>query len=290
MTRENPLFGPSGNSPLFYEEGHNSSEQMPGWLLEKGLTAYEYSLTHGVRIKKNTAERIGEAARATGLFVSVHAPYYINLAAEDEKGIEKSVTHLAKAVEAAEWLGARRVVFHPGSGSGVDRGEALSRIHKGLAIIKEQCGPWIQRGISICPETMGKKNQMGTVDEILALCAGAEWLIPTFDFGHVHAAGGGALNSVADFEAVFDKTENALGYERTSMIHSHFSRIEFGQSGEKRHMNFVDTEYGPDFAHLAEVIVKRKYAPVLICESRGNQVQDAMEMKAIYERLKGEGQ
>ena len=290
MTPDGPLFGPSGNSPLFYEEGHNSSEQMPGWLREKGLTAYEYSLTHGVRIKKPTAERIGEAAREAGIFVSVHAPYYVNLATDDRDVLEKSVRHLTRATEAAAWLGAHRVVFHPGSASGVDRDEALERIHKGLDIVKERCAQWLDDGIKICPETMGKKNQMGTVDEILALCAGEEWLVPTFDFGHIHAAGGGALNSVADFEAVFDKIEDALGAERASRIHCHFSRIEYGQSGERRHMNFADTDYGPDFIHLAEVIVKRKYAPVLICESRGNQVQDAMEMKETYERLKGDKQ
>jgi deoxyribonuclease-4 len=288
MIPDSPLFGPSGNSPLFYEEGHNSSEQMPPWLAEKGLTAYEYSLTHGVRIKRNTAERIGAAAKETGLFVSVHAPYYINLATADEDGLEKSVRHLERAAEAAGWLGARRVVFHPGSASGVDRAEAFDRIQRGLTIVEERCAPWIEDGIKICPETMGKKNQMGNVDEILALCAGQDWMIPTFDFGHIHAAGGGSLNSVADFEAVFDKIEAALGRERASQIQCHFSRIEYGQSGERRHMNFEDTDYGPDFIHLAQVIVKRNYAPVLICESRGNQVQDAMEMKATYEKLKGD--
>lgn len=288
MTVDGPLFGPSGNSPLFYEEGHHSSEQMPGWLKEKGLTAYEYSLTHGVRIKPDTAKRIGEAARAVGLFVSVHAPYYINLAAEDADVLEKSVRHLTRATEAASWMGARRVVFHPGSASGSDRSEALARIRRGLAMVRERCAQWIDSGIAICPETMGKRSQMGTVAEVLALCAEEEWLVPTFDFGHIHAAGGGALNSTEDFEAVFDTIEAALGYERAARIHCHFSRIEYGQSGERRHMNFEDTEYGPDFTHLAEVIVKRKYAPVLICESRGNQIQDAMEMKTTYEKLRGE--
>lgn len=220
--------------------------------------------------------------------MSVHAPYYINLATDDDESIKKSVRHLTRAAEAAEWLGARRVVFHPGSAKGTDRDTAMEYIRNGLGIVKKHCEKWLDRGIRICPETMGKKNQMGNVDEILALCAGAEWLIPTFDFGHIHAAGGGSLNSAADFEAVFDKIEDALGRDRASRIHCHFSRIEYGQSGERRHMNFEDTEYGPDFSHLAEVIVKRKYAPVLICESRGNQIQDAMEMKATYERLKGE--
>lgn len=288
MATDGPLFGPSGNSPLFYEEGHNSSEQMPGWLKEKGLTAYEYSLTHGVRIRKPTAERIGDAARDAGIFVSVHAPYYINLATDDREAMEKSVRHLERAAEAAGWLGARRVVFHPGSAKGTDRDTALEYIQDGLNIVKKRCEKWLDAGIRICPETMGKKNQMGTVDEILKLCAGHDWLIPTFDFGHIHAAGGGALNSAADFEAVFDKIEDALGTERAAHIHCHFSRIEYGQSGERRHMNFVDSDYGPDFTHLAEVIVKRDYSPVLICESRGNQIQDAMEMKATYLRMRGE--
>jgi len=288
MATDGPLFGPSGNSQLFYQEGHNSSEQMPGWLNDKGLTAYEYSLTHGVRIKKTTAERIGEAAKDAGIFVSVHAPYYINLATDDSEAMEKSVRHLERATEAAGWLGARRVVFHPGSASKIDRNKALEYIQNGLSIVKKRCQKWLDAGIKICPETMGKKNQMGTVEEILALCADHEWLVPTFDFGHIHALRGGALNSVADFEAIFDQIEEALGTERASHIHCHFSRIEYGKSGERRHVNFEDTDFGPDFTHLAEVIVTRGYAPVLICESRGMQVQDAVEMKETYERLKGE--
>jgi deoxyribonuclease-4 len=76
-------FGPAGNSDSFYEQGYKSSVDMPKWLHEKGLSAYEYACTHGVNISEKTARAIGEEAGMYDIALSIHAPYYINLAAED---------------------------------------------------------------------------------------------------------------------------------------------------------------------------------------------------------------
>jgi len=86
-------FGPSGNSSKFYEDGYKHSYQMPEWLRNMGLNAYEYQCNKGTNIKKETAEKIGEEARKAGIRLSIHAPYYINLSSsEEEKGKTQSST------------------------------------------------------------------------------------------------------------------------------------------------------------------------------------------------------
>ena len=103
----------------------------------------------------------------------------------------------------------------------------------------------------------------------------------------MHARGQGRLNSPADFEEVLNIIKNSLGEERFKNLHCHFSRVEFTKGGEKKHWTMKDTEYGPEFSHFAEIIIKKNMQPVIICESRGMMAEDALEMKNIYQNLKG---
>lgn len=111
---ERVRFGPSGNSELFYDQGYKTSAEMPKWLYNMGLNAYEYSLTRGINIKEETARLIGKQAKIYDIAVSVHAPYYINLASQEKDKQEKSLKYILDSLEVAAWLGAKRVVFHPG--------------------------------------------------------------------------------------------------------------------------------------------------------------------------------
>ena len=136
--------------------------------------------------------------------------------------------------------------------------------------------------IHICPETMGKVNQLGTLEEVLALCSIDERLIPCIDFGHLNARDLGVLNSFEAFEDIFIKIKNQLGTERLKSFHSHFSKIEYTTGGEKRHLTFSDNVYGPDFEPVMELCVKYDCSPVFICESAGTQAEDAKQMKDYY--------
>ena len=139
--------------------------------------------------------------------------------------------------------------------------------------------------VTMCPETMGKMNQMGTLEEVLELCAMDERLVPTIDFGHLNSRMQGALKTAEDFEKIILATEKKLGEYRAKNFHAHFSRIEYTSGGEKKHVTFAETEWGPDFEPLAEVLVKYGCTPEIICESAGTQAEDALEMKKIYERV-----
>lgn len=140
--------------------------------------------------------------------------------------------------------------------------------------------------ITLCPEVLGKINNLGSVDEVITMCMLDERMIPCVDFGHVYARTLGAVKDVDDFNAIFEKIENALGAERARKLHIHFSRIEFTDAGEKKHHTMQDTEYGPEFENLAYVLIKRKTEPVIICESRDRMAEDAVILKQIYENVK----
>ncbi|MCR4434251.1 MAG: TIM barrel protein [Clostridiales bacterium] len=280
-------FGPAGNSDSFYEQGYNSSVQMPGWLKSMGLSAYEYQCGKGVKIKEPTARQMGEQAAVHDIFLSIHAPYYINLASEEREKREKSKGYIIQTLAAAAWMGAKRITVHPGSYGKVDKRWALDTAVQVLGEVLAEADAAGYSDIAICPETLGKINQLGSLEEVLELCKIDERLIPTIDFGHLHVRGLGCLNSAADFEAVFDKIEKVLGSYRLKHLHCHFSRIEFTSAGEKKHWTLDDVQFGPNFEPLAEVLYKRAMEPVIICESRDCMAEDALELKHIYEKEAG---
>lgn len=275
-------FGPSGNSDSFYEQGYKASSQMPSWLAAMGLEAYEYSCSKGVKVGEATAREIGLQAAENNIFLSIHAPYYINMSSEEAEKRENSKRYILETLQVARWMGARRIVVHTGSCSKITRAAALNQALVVLAETVELSDAAGFGDIHICPEVLGKQNQLGTVEEILEMCKVDERIIPTIDFGHVHARGLGSLNSEEDFAAVVDMIENYIGKERARRIHCHFSRIEFSKGGEKRHWNFSNKQYGPEFEHLAPILVKRRMEPVIICESRGMMAEDAVALKKIY--------
>lgn len=278
-------FGPSGNSDSFYEQGFKSSVQMPGWLKDKGLDAYEYQCSKGVKITEKTAGELGKAARENDIFLSIHAPYYINMASEEIEKQKKSIDYILESMKAARWMGAKRIVVHTGSCSKIDRGVALIRATRVLEDALHEADNMGYTDITICPEVLGKINQLGTLEEILEMCKIDERLIPTVDFGHLHARGMGALNKIEDFNKVILEIENSIGIDRLRVLHCHFSRIEFTTGGEKKHWTYDDTQFGPDFDPLAEIIYKKKLEPVIISESRGTMAEDAIKLRNIYNQF-----
>ncbi|WP_245574384.1 TIM barrel protein [Desulfovirgula thermocuniculi] len=259
---------------------------MPGWLKELGLTAYEYQCVRGVNIGEQAAVRLGEVARRYDIALSIHAPYYITLGTDDPALKEKTKMHLLKSMQAARWMGARVVVFHPGTGVGRDRKEVLSRAKKLLKEVLAEAGEMGLGDVRLAPETAGKPAQLGTLEEILELCALDAQVVPAVDFAHLHAAGGGCLKEVDDFARVLDRVEECLGRRAVEELHVHFSPIEYTAKGEKRHRTLEEGLYGPDFSLLAGLLVERDLSPTVICESYDRQVEDALAYRDLYLKIK----
>lgn len=276
-------FGPSGNSDLFYAQGYKQSVQAPEWLKSLGLGAFEISFGRGVRMGAQTAQAIGAQARQNDILLSVHAPYYINFANIDADKRRQSTDYILQSARVALQLGADRIVFHPGAcKENADRSAAMHLVKQSvLDTLAAMRGEGLDQ-IAICPETMGKMGQLGTVEEVLSLCQLDEALIPCLDFGHINARSLGGLKQPSDFEAVLDKLEAALGKARAHRMHVHFSRIEFTQMGEKRHWTLDDTQYGPEFEPLGALLAKRGYQCRVICESKGTMAEDAVRLQLMY--------
>lgn len=275
-------FGPAGNPDAFYEAGYKASVEMPEWLSRQGLKLYEYQCSRGANISESTARSIGEKAAEYGVFLSIHAPYYISLATEDEATAANTRKHFLKSLTVAKWMGAKRVVFHMGGSGKMERRTALEKA-KALfgSILTEVESLGLHEGVYLTPETMGKQNQLGTLDEVLELCQMAHWVRPAIDFGHLHAVSGGQYTTKEEYAAAFDSVVNILGEPAAAQVHIHFSRIEFTKAGERRHWTFEDP-YGPPFEPLLQVVAERGYSPWIVCESAGTQAKDACSMQEFY--------
>jgi deoxyribonuclease-4 len=275
-------FGPAGNGQAFYDAGGKSSVEAPAFLKSKGLNAYEYPCGRGIRLGEETAAAIGAEAAKNGVQMSLHSPYFINLSGIDAERVEKNIQYVLDSCRIARALGAQRIVVHCGGLGKQSRDKAFAHHLQNIPLIldrMEQVGYTEQR---LCIETMGKVKVIGTLEEVCQIVALDDRLLPCIDFGHLNAATQGGCNSREDFEALFDCMENMIGVERTRIAHCHFSKIEYGKSGEIRHLTFADQIYGPEFPPLAQVIRERDYTPTIICESAGTQVEDAMEMQETW--------
>ena len=272
-------FGPAGNAADF---PYKTSERAPAWIAAQGLDCYEYQCGKGVHVGEETCRRLGENARAAGIALSLHAPYFINLANPDREALQKTIGYITAACLAAGWMGAERVVIHSGALMKRTRRQALDTALASLREVVAACDDQGFGHIALCPETMGKINQLGDLNEVITLCNVDERIWPTVDFGHLHCRGLGSIKSKQDYADILDRLENGIGTERAKTMHVHFSRIEYTKGGEKMHHTFADTQYGPEFMPLAELVAERDYSPVFICESKGTMAEDAKAMKDMY--------
>lgn len=274
--------GPSGNSESFYASGRKHTYQEAEYLAELGLNAFEYSFGRGVSISDETAGKINAEFKKRDIAISVHAPYYTNFANPDPEMINKSIGYILQSVEACGKMGGERVVFHPAACGKATRDEAVSATKRNLELLAKACAEKNVTGYKLCAETMGKLNQIGTVEEVVDFCLIDDIFYPCFDFGHINSYMRGGLKTKDDYRRILDHTIDKLGFEKASVMHVHFSKIQYGDKGEIRHLTFADDKYGPDYAPLAELFDEYKMSPYVICESNGTMSDDALAMKNMH--------
>lgn len=280
------LFGPGGNSNSFHEQGNKSTLQAPGWVKRFGLDAYEYEAGRGVNASENAFIAIGEKAREHGVKLSIHAPYFISLSSVEEEKRLGSSKYIIDSAKAIALMGGDTIVIHAGSCAKIDRAVALEYAKDALLYAIDRLKELGLYGLKLGIETMGKVNQLGTLDEVLELCTVDKTVVPVVDFGHMHAREqGGVFVTSDDYKRVFEEISKRKGGEFADSLHCHFSKIEHTKGGEKRHLTFDDDVYGPDYLPLLAAIHDLGVSPTIICESDGTQAEDALKMKTEYLRL-----
>ncbi|MEM2025565.1 MAG: TIM barrel protein, partial [Desulfurococcaceae archaeon] len=206
------------------------------FLKEMGLNAMEYEAVRGVNIGEEKAKALGMEANLKGIKLSLHAPYFINLAGR--KGVvEASIRRLNESVKASAWMGAYIVVFHPGYyKEASSRGDALKKVIENIKPVIEYRDQLGVRAVWLGPETTGKTSQVGDLREVIEISRNLGGVRPVVDFAHLYARSGGKfIKSKDDVLSVLSLIEKELGSWALKPLHTHFSKIEYGKGGEREH-------------------------------------------------------
>jgi len=270
-------FGHAGR-PIGYR---GKTDHICDYIKEIGLDACEYQATYGVKISKQSALKLKDSAAKNNVLMSIHAPYYINLCSSRDETVKKSIMRLVQSARAAQWLNAYRIVFHTGFYTKYSHEKAMEKCKNAIGELLEKCESNKIKDYVFAPETTGKKSQFGAIAEIIDICQSFDNFEPTVDFAHMYARSGGSIKSKEDYKAVFDKIETELGL---STLHSHFTKIEYNDTGERKHHILRDENYGPPLTPLLELILENGYNITIICETPLLDI-DAVKIKKEFEAI-----
>ena len=276
-------FGPAGNDVLFYKQGYKATLQAPKWLREMGLDALEICFGRGSRMSVETAQKIGQEGRKHNIALSVHAPYFINMA--NPEAIDKNYRFISQSLGLLHVMGGNRVVIHVGSQGDLSREEAMKNTRTSLVQIIKRLDKDGLGDFLLCLETMGKYRQIGNVEEICDLCSVDPRVIPTLDFGHINCLLQGELSRNPEkIPELMDQITKKIGKEKIQNVHIHWSAIEFSEKGERRHTTLDDPQWHIPFKPLARYIKDKGLTPTIICESEDIMAQDALKLRKIWDK------
>jgi len=253
--------GPAGSSGLGNVEGIKLVKQL-------ALDAMEVEFTYGVRMSVPVAKQVGEEAEKLKINLSIHAPYYINLASDDKTKQKASEKRILDSCERGHYFGTKQnltpIVFHAGFYQGKDKEKVYQIIKKSIQNIQEiiKQKNW---NVILCPETTGKSSQFGDIDELIRISKETRCGI-CVDFAHLKARNNGKI----DYKELMEKLK------QFRHIHCHFSGIEYTQKGERRHLI---TEK-KDIKELFDWIKKYKLDVTIINESP-DPVKDSLKAKEL---------
>jgi len=235
-----------------------------------GLNAMEVEFVQGVKMGNDLAKKAGEVAKKNGILLSVHAPYFINLC--NPAKVKESEKRIMDSCERAHYMGAKFVAFHPGFYGNLAKEKAYELVKNACQEMSEKirANGW---DVFLGLETTGKHTQFGTLEENIKISKEVKNCGVVIDFAHIYARQGGKI----DYKKVLDSIEVL----KPSLVHCHFSNIEFTMKGEKRHLVL---DHKPDFEPLAKEMLKRKFDITIISESPILE-QDSLKMKKIFEKL-----
>ncbi len=242
-----------------------------------GLNALEVQFVRQARMGEDKARELGERARELGILLSAHAPYYINLNSKKPDVVESSVERIVKTVRIAHWLGARVVVVHAAMYHDDPPEKVTEAVIKHVdrclsAMSDERLSPLI--GL----EVMGKKAAWGRIPEIGEVVSALDRVVPVVDFAHIHAVGEGALRSIEDVRKALRQVRE---YHR-GRLHCHYSSVEYGERGERKHLPLNEEE--PSFKLIAKALLEWEGDVTLISETPSS-LTDAVAMKRILGQI-----
>jgi len=271
------LFG-TGGTPRSTVGGHTVGG-IAG-VAELGLGCMELEFVQSVSMGEAMAARVADAAARHGITLTVHAPYYINLNSPEPDKVAASQHRLLRAAQVGRLCGAISVAFHAAFHMGgppqVTYRNVRDRLAEVLEVLEKEGNTlWLR------PEVMGRTTQFGDIEELLRLSLELPRVAPCIDFAHWHARTG-RHNTYEEFTEALDTVERALGREALDNMHIHVAGIEYGQKGERRHINLLESDF--QYRQLMQALCDRRVRGTVICESP-NLEEDALLMQQAYREV-----
>ena len=245
-----------------------------------GLGCMELEFVQGVRMGEAGARLVAETAAKERIKLSAHAPYYINFNAHEPEKLTASQERLLQTARIASLCGAQSVVFHAAFYLGDPPATAYETVKKYLKEVMDKLKLENNR-LTIRPELMGKPSQFGTLEEILRLATELEGVAPCIDFAHWHARTG-AFNSYPEFTAILSQVKDYLGRAALDDMHIHFSGIQYGAKGERKHLDLAEADL--NYTELLKALRDYEVKGLVICESP-NLEEDALLLQETYLEL-----
>ncbi|MEA5077337.1 MAG: TIM barrel protein [Anaerolineaceae bacterium] len=248
-------------------------------LASLGLFAFELGWVQSVRVSEETCALINNEAQEKKVHLSVHAPYFINLNANEEEW-PKSRQRLMDAAHYGNLAGATDIIFHPGSYFEQPAADvlkiAIPRLADCVSELRQKSNPVILR-----PETMGKSAMLGSLEDTLLMGSEIPGVLPCLDFAHLHARpGDGTMNSRSEWENALKLYEKYLGKDSLHAIHIHLSGIEYTPKGEKNHLPLRESDL--NVADLLKTLKDADCSGRILCESPVME-EDSLYMKSLWE-------
>jgi deoxyribonuclease-4 len=249
-------------------------------LADLGLDAMEIEFVRGVWMSPETAVQVKRRARARGIYLTAHAPYWLNLNSPDRAVVKATTERIMASAEMADLAGARHLAFHAAFYCGDSPKRAFGKVKRRLARLASNVA---SKGlkISLSPELMGRPSQFGSLEEILSLCSEIDGVTPCLDLSHNHARTGG-YNTYEEYRGLLDKVRGVLGAAAMRRMHLHVAGIDYGPKGERKHLNLRESDL--DYRALLAALKHRGAGGILICESP-NIEKDALLLRRTYYRL-----
>jgi deoxyribonuclease-4 len=249
-----------------------------------GLGALELGWVQSVRVSEETCAAIRQQVKETGVLLSIHAPYYINLNADFDEW-PNARRRLMAAAHYGNLAGATEIIFHPGSYSGKQPAEAMklaiARLQDCVAELRREKNP-----VTLRPETMGRTGQLGTLEETLEMAKTIPGVVPCIDFAHLHArTGNGAMNSYDEWIAALKLYAKMLGKPALKNLSCHLSGIAYTERGEKNHLTMAESDF--KLEELLRALLEMGCAGRILSESPILE-QDALLYQETWQRLGGE--
>ena len=249
-------------------------------LVASGLEAMELEFVNGLKMTYETASLLQKKAHQQKIRLSAHAPYFINLNADDPIKRMQSQQWLLKSLRLATAASASDLVFHAGYYGLKSPEETYESIKTSLAEVMSMArSERIPTRLRI--ETMGKRKQFGSLEEVLNLCRELEGLLPCLDFAHIFAREG-RVNSYRDFLLVLNKVEKKLGPRALKNAHIHISGVHYNQTGELRHLNLTESDFR--YEEWLQALHDAGVRGTVICESPALEAE-ALMLKNLYASL-----